>query len=648
MRNLTLLGITLIVLALVAAEAVRAQSSSTDCLTGRSTFADGPMVTISGMRSGQRVAETYVRDHDAWMLWMRYRNEGAEQPERPHAYRCPSQPLPSIAPAAVDWPAGSLTPELAEAFWLSLLRSGDAATLRAAQIRAFSGIDGSGRTFTLDQEVAAMRKRPYQLLANCLGTPAIARSTDIATIHAPYREYLRVRGHLVEVRYDSTDTFVRRHERWFASAGFARSLGYAVVKSIPEGCTPNGQADVALQTIAKELSISAFGLAILRHGTVVHEFLSGASRHTLFQIGSVTKMMTAAALVGAAQRSGVKLDAPIDRFIAGLPACLNDVSAGQLLSDGAGIVDVPGADGPHSGTDTVRMLQALGDASCLMPAGLSFSYSNAGYALAGTLLANLEHSSYESAMTHTLFKPLGFVDSTFDATLAQDRDHAVGIEASSGKPVASYADDIRLRPAGYLNASLADVERFVGAMQTNALPDGATTTLQQSRIEIPALFEAGSYGYGLIVRNDRGEHVIEHGGDMPGFSSFVRLLPQRGLAFVLLVARDGIPMPEIVDSIDRQITARLATRERAVEADRLVEEDAARAWAGRYVNGTRFALTLFLSGNQLHLAGLGPERTVYLRPEGGFVAMPGNVRLSPLRVGQRRYLRFGLWTLAAQ
>ena len=67
----------------------------------------------------------------------------------------------------------------------------------------------------------------------------------------------------------------------------------------------------------------------------------------LFRLGSTTKMFTAAALVGLALEGKLDLNAPISKYVMGLPPRLSEITANQLLSHTAGIRDEAPMYGSH-------------------------------------------------------------------------------------------------------------------------------------------------------------------------------------------------------------------------------------------------------------------------------------------------------------
>jgi CubicO group peptidase (beta-lactamase class C family) len=106
----------------------------------------------------------------------------------------------------------------------------------------------------------------------------------------------------------------------------------------------------------------------------------------LFRLGSTTKMLTATALAGLAAEGKIDLNAPVGRYVSGLPPKLSQVTANQLLSHTAGIHDEAPMSGSHDDSALGKGIRARTDGWLFTEPGKIFSYSNPGYWMAGYLV----------------------------------------------------------------------------------------------------------------------------------------------------------------------------------------------------------------------------------------------------------------------
>lgn len=302
-------------------------------------------------------------------------------------------------------------------------------------------------------------------------------------------------------------------------------LEKAALVELQETSTPG--AAVAVIKGDRVVFAKGLGVANVETGAPV-------TLETLFHIGSVTKMFTAAALVSLSEQGKINLDAPIGNYANGLSPKLARVAAHNLLSQTSGLKDVPGDYGLHDETALGDFARSLKDDDLLIENGRAFSYSNAGYAVAGYLIEQVSGKPYADQINESLFKPLGMSRTTLRPTVAMTYPLAMGHTArGQEKPsvVRPLADDTRLWPAGYIFTSLNDLTRFViGLMRggrlegKQVLPAAISAKLLTPYIDVPTnIFIDGKYAYGLFSHDYHGLRMLEHGGSLPGYNSEIRL-----------------------------------------------------------------------------------------------------------------------------
>ena len=153
----------------------------------------------------------------------------------------------------------------------------------------------------------------------------------------------------------------------------------------------------------------------------------------LFRLGSTTKMMTAAALIGLAVEGKIDLNAPIGKYVSGLTPMLAGVTANQLLSHTAGIHDEAPMQGSHDDAALGSGIRAWTDAWFFTAPGKIISYANPGYWVAGYLVEVLTGKPYADAMEERVFRPLGMARTTLRPTMAMTYPLAQGHETVDGK-----------------------------------------------------------------------------------------------------------------------------------------------------------------------------------------------------------------------
>ena len=384
----------------------------------------------------------------------------------------------------------------------------------------------------------------------------------------------------------------------------------------------------------------------------------------LVQVGSLTKPFTAALVLSVAQARSLDLRAPVSRVVAGLRPKIGALTASQLLSQTAGLGDREGNYGTSDEAELLRAARAWPDSLALLPPGLSFSYSNVGFALAGLAAQEAARQPFAQLMRERVLAPLGMTAATMRPLEAATRPRAQGHKLTAGGDsvivVRPVADDTRIWPAGYLWASGREAARFVIALMNGgridgrqALPVGVTDSMLAAHARVTGMANGTRYGYGMFLDTLRGHASAWHPGSMPGHSTLVRMLPTQRIGVIVLANRDEV-------RLDRVAVAALqdATRAAGVafEAPKVPPTKLLPAatgvrlddYVGTYSNRLSFKLTvengslvLERFGAKLPVVPLG-NNMFAVQPRSAPVAERFSVR--PASAGRPAYAEMLLWT----
>lgn len=342
--------------------------------------------------------------------------------------------------------------------------------------------------------------------------------------------------------------------------------------------------DAACAAFAREHGLPGLVAGIVREGGLAHVATVGIAdreagrpvgRDTVFRIASMTKNMTALAILALRDAGKVVLDAPladyVPQFAAVKPATADakPVTVRDLMCHVAGFVtDDPWGDRVLGMTPAeLDRVIATGRLFARSP-GLAFEYSNLGYALLGRVLTNVSGEPYQQYVRRTFLEPLGMARTTFDAVSASAGDYAFGYRLDGE----TWSRE-RLEPDGEVGAmgglatSAPDYARWV-AFLLSAWPardDPETGPVRRASVRELALYHAPphgfdperpmpptAYGYGLSTTADPVlGRLLHHAGGLPGYGSHVLMLPDRGWGVFAFANRTYAPMSKL--------TPRLAT-----------------------------------------------------------------------------------------
>jgi CubicO group peptidase (beta-lactamase class C family) len=195
----------------------------------------------------------------------------------------------------------------------------------------------------------------------------------------------------------------------------------------------------------------------------------------LFRLGSTTKMFTGAALVTLAAQGKMRLEEPIGTYVGGLNPKLARTTAHQLISHTAGMADFEAPFISQDDEALKRMVRGWKEDAQFTEPGQVYSYSSAGYWLAGHVLEEIYKKPYADAMSELLFEPLGMKRTTLRPLLAITYPLSMGhsVREKEGPAIIRPAfNNVAMWPAGSIYSSVNELSRFVIALMNGGRLEG--------------------------------------------------------------------------------------------------------------------------------------------------------------------------------
>jgi CubicO group peptidase (beta-lactamase class C family) len=283
---------------------------------------------------------------------------------------------------------------------------------------------------------------------------------------------------------------------------------------------------------------------------------------TVFRIASMTKSFTALSILKLRDAGKLSLDDAAAKFVpelAGLPYPTKDspaLTVRHLLTHSEGFPeDNPWGDRQLAQSDeTMRAWLRAGIPFSNAP-GTTYEYSNYGFAILGQIVARASGRPYKDYVRDEILMPLGMRSSTFDLA-AVPREHvALGYRWEDNvwkdEPILAHGS---FGAMGGLWTTARDLSRYVAFLLAAFPPrdeaergpvrrSSAREMQQASRaqpasvfrnaVDAPLQLGLSSYGYGLGVSQDcRFNHIVGHGGGLPGYGSLMRWLPEHGVGLI--------------------------------------------------------------------------------------------------------------------
>ena len=269
---------------------------------------------------------------------------------------------------------------------------------------------------------------------------------------------------------------------------------------------------------------------------------------TIWRVGSISKVFTATALMQLVDRGAVKLDAPVDSYVrrTAIPRTYADpVTVRQLLNHTDGFDEIrPGTQAATR--DGVLPLDEFLKARLVRvrPPGRTTAYGTYGITLAGELIEEVSGVPFEDFLRRNIWEPLGMTRSSINVPAALQRDVAIGYELGGDSLNAQHWEWYHTTPASSVNATVVDMGRFMMAHLRSARPGVARILSDSARREMhrqQITMHPSIPGYALGFNEDfaGGLRVLEHGGNMAGFSALMVLIPDEDAGFFIVNHFEG-------------------------------------------------------------------------------------------------------------
>ncbi len=357
--------------------------------------------------------------------------------------------------------------------------------------------------------------------------------------------------------------------------------------------------------------ISPKGVRYVTAGAAGPGGLPVLDEHTVFEIGSVTKVFTAAVLAGMWERGEVAPTTPVKSLLPaevrvperdGRAITLLDLTThtSGLPTLPANLVPADNPTNPYSRYSVPQLYDFLGSHQLTREIGSRFEYSNVGVGLLGHALALKAGVGYEEMVRGQILAPLAMKDTAITLTPAMKERLAIGHDGA-GNPVPGW-DLPTLAGAGALRSTARDMARFV---QANLAADDSPLPAALKRSHKPQRPVGGNteIALGWLVTRSPGGEIVWHNGQTGGYHSFVGLVPKQKTGVVVL--------HNSASDID-DIGFYLLDNQLPPPAKRRAEVSLKPEWlallAGEYQLVPGFVLTVTLEGGKLFVQATGQPR----------------------------------------
>ena len=334
-----------------------------------------------------------------------------------------------------------------------------------------------------------------------------------------------------------------------------------------------------IRELMTRTNLPSLSVAVARGGKIVWEEGFGladrermipATPNTMYSLASISKPMTATALMTLVERGTVDLDRPANEYLGvgkltGLAGDAAGATVRRVMSHTAGLplhYQFYYANEPYpvvSNDETIARYGIL-----VNPPGEVYEYSNLGYGIVDHIVSRMSGVDYADFMRTNVFLPLGLTRTSvgigpgLEAHVAQRYD-------PKQRPIPFYDFDHRGGSAVYSSAH--DLVRFGMFHLKDHLSDQRSILKDATIDAMQRAVAPATYGLGWIITEREGQRIVSHTGGMPGVQTVLAMYPAEDVAIVVLANMSAADVGKPFREIERIVLPKYAeARARATRA----------------------------------------------------------------------------------
>ncbi len=335
--------------------------------------------------------------------------------------------------------------------------------------------------------------------------------------------------------------------------GFAE-LTMQLDSEVPEILAKHKAPGVALAFVKDNdiIGFRSYGFANIENKTAITEA-------TMFNVGSISKLVTVWGVMQLVDQGKVDLDSPINQYLKRwkIPASEFDaekVTLRNVLSHTSGL-----SLGPYAGWDSDDKLSSIvaslnghnngaGSVELMHAPDTKWSYSGGGYSVVQLLIEDVSEMAFEDYMQEKVFRPLGMESSTFHVTHEVMNRSATPYDEAGKATSMVYFDE---KAAAGLQTSALDLARFNMAVLRNKNGEyNGVTLLPERLIDLmikPTPNTDGRWSMSYVI--DTENNSLGFAGFNRGWIALSRSVTNKNFGYVILTNSSIGPVINEIDSL---------------------------------------------------------------------------------------------------
>ena len=278
-----------------------------------------------------------------------------------------------------------------------------------------------------------------------------------------------------------------------------------------------------------------------------------AKAGTVYRLASISKSITAVAVMQLAERGKLDLDAPVQKYCPAFPEKQWPVTARHILAHLSGIRHYQSEEEFASTRryDSISAgLDMFKNDPLLHEPGVKYTYTTFGYSVLGCAVEGASGQKFADFTRDNIFKPAGMDRMRVDSINELIPNRAQGYRRARDGQLrnSDIADNSYKLPGGGFASTVEDLAKLAIAVQTNSILKKETGEQMLTGQKLRDGKET-SYGLGWSVQTQNNQKLVGHSGAQQRVSTFLHMIPARAFAMAIMVNVEDTRLRSLADQI---------------------------------------------------------------------------------------------------
>ena len=334
------------------------------------------------------------------------------------------------------------------------------------------------------------------------------------------------------------------------------------------GQTLDSQINAFLEESVRSSGIPGLTAAVVRDGNVIYVGAFGVRElgtdelltpEHVFHFASIAKPFVATAILQLAEEGKLDIDDFIVKHVPYFRVAderYQEITIRQMLNHTSGMPDVEDYEWDNPQFDegaAERYVRTMASEELLWAPGNGWMYSNMAFDALGDLIAKVSGVSFEEYVQINILEPIGMNNSSFVYAEIDEDLRTTGHAGNPARVSDVYPYNRRHAPSSTLSSNVIDMTRWMNVNLARGELDGQPIlgAVNHDRLMVPSTelitdeetfdvtlcqradVRCGRIGLSWFLGEYHGHRTAYHGGNDPGFHSYILLLPDAEIGIVL-------------------------------------------------------------------------------------------------------------------